>query len=133
MTRGKYGYKYQKLCHNPSPLPQEREGSLTAKSPNLSAKNVIRPNHTHSFLNLQTKFFKLRFVLWQISSELSKIRSIRPLTLRITQNSHQLSTHLHCVSGTCPGRELSEIPVNYTDSAQFTHIVHELHEIRTIC
>ena len=93
MIRGKHGYKYQKLCHNPSPLPRGREGGLTAKSPNLSAKNVIRLNRIHLFLNLQTKFFKLRFVLWQISSELNEICSILPHTPRITQNLHQLLTH----------------------------------------
>ena len=48
------------------------------------------------------------------------------------QNSHQLLTHLHYVSGTCPSRELSEIPANYANSPHFTHIVRELHEIRTI-
>ena len=63
MTHGKHGYKYQKLCHNPSPLPWGREGSLAAKSPNLSAKGVIRLNRTHSFLNLQAKFSN--YVLWQ--------------------------------------------------------------------
>ena len=55
MTRRKHGYKYKKLCHNPSPLPRGREGSLVAKSPNLSTKGVIRLNHTHSFLNLQLR------------------------------------------------------------------------------
>ena len=41
------------------------------------------------------------------------------------QNSHQLLTYLYYVSGTCPGRELSEIPADYAYSARFTHIVHE--------
>ena len=40
---------YQKLCHNLSPFPQGREGSLTANNPNLSATNVIQLNGTHSF------------------------------------------------------------------------------------
>ena len=40
---------------------------------------------------------------------------------------------LHYVSGTCPDRELSEIPANYANSAQFAHIVCELRGIRTIC
>ena len=30
--------------------PREREGSLMAKSPNLSAKNIVRLNRTHLFL-----------------------------------------------------------------------------------
>ena len=39
MTRAIHGQKYQKLCHNPTVhFPREREGSLTAKSPNLSAE-----------------------------------------------------------------------------------------------
>ena len=37
------------------------------------------------------------------------------------------------VSDTCPGRELSGIPANYADSAQFAHIVHKPREIRQIC
>ena len=37
------------------------------------------------------------------------------------------------VSDTCPGRELSGIPANYADSAQFTHIVREPREICQIC
>ena len=48
--------KISKLCHNPSPFPREREGSLTANNPNLSATKVIRLNRTHSFLNLQQNF-----------------------------------------------------------------------------
>ena len=64
MTRAKKTWvKISKVMPQPSPFPWEREGSLTAKSPNLSAKNVIRLNCTHSFLNLQTKFFN--YVLWQ--------------------------------------------------------------------
>ena len=70
--------------------------------------------------------------LWN-SSELRKFRAIRPHSPRITQNSHRLLTYLYYVSGTCPGRERSGIPVNYTNSAQFTHTVHELREICTFC
>ena len=66
MTRVKHGLKYQKLCHIPTVhFPQEREGSLTAKSPNLSANNMVQLNRTHSFLKLQTKFSNLRSVFWQ--------------------------------------------------------------------
>ena len=36
-----------------------------AKSPNLSANNMVRLNHTHSFLKLQAKFSNLRSVFWQ--------------------------------------------------------------------
>ena len=45
--------------------PQGREGSPTANNPNLLATNVIRLNHTHSFLNLRqnvsNKIFHSRF------------------------------------------------------------------------
>ena len=37
------------------------------------------------------------------------------------------------VSDTCPSRELSGTPANYADSARFTHIVRESHEIHQIC
>ena len=97
MTREKHGYKYQKLCHYPSPFPWGREGSLMAKSPNPLARNVIRLNRTHSFLNLQqyfsNKIFHSCFVLWQNSSELRKLRVICPHSPRITLNSRHLLTH----------------------------------------
>ena len=180
MTRVKHGYKYQKLCHNPSPFfPWEREGSLTAKSPNLSFKNMIRLNCTYySLLNFTSKIFQ-NWSFGQNSNKLSKIRSIRLYTLRITRNSH-LSVNLfyimfqapapaenpaefqqitritqiprnpptkstnyvkfaHFVNlfyimfQACPGREPSGIPANYENSAQFTHTVHELRKICTIC
>ena len=136
---------------------------------------MIGLNRTHSFLNLQAKFFNYElwqnfqrikqnslnsptysanyakfapiinpFILlyfrglpWQRTlrnpSELCRFRAIHPQFPRITRNLHQLLTHLHYVSGTCPGRELSEIPANCANSAQFAHIVCELREIRTIC
>ena len=47
----------------PKSIPRGSEGSLTANSPNLSAKGVIRLNRTHLFLNLQAKFSN--YVLWQ--------------------------------------------------------------------
>ena len=67
------------------------------------------------------------------SSELCKFHAIRPHSPRITRNSHILLTHSTFISGTCTGRELSGIPANYADSAQFTHTVRESREIRTIC
>ena len=51
---------------------------MEALQPIFWARNVIRLNRTHSFLNLQQNFSNKishsHFVLWQISSELSKIR-----------------------------------------------------------
>ena len=58
-------------------FPREREGSLTAKSPNLLAK--IRLNRTHSFLKITGKSFQIYPLSFsKISSKLSRIRSIRP-------------------------------------------------------
>ena len=58
--------------------PGEGREALRQKVQIFRARNVIRLNRTHSFLNLQQSFsnksFHSRFVLWQISSELSKIR-----------------------------------------------------------
>ena len=113
----------------PKSFPWGREGSLTAKNPNLSATNVIRLNRTHSF-EIYNKIFHFkilhfRFVLSQNSSKLSKICSIRLYTPRIVQNSHQLLTYLYYVSEACTGREPSGIPANYANSVQFAHTVRE--------
>ena len=70
-------------------FPREREGSLTAKSPNLSFKNIIRLNRTYySLLKFsQAKLLKIGS-FGQNSSELRKFRAIRPHSPRIPQNSH---------------------------------------------
>ena len=105
-------------------FPQEREGSLMAKSPNLLVNNMIQLNRTHSFLNLQQNFsnkmFHFRFALWQISSKLSKICSIHPQTPRIKQNLHQLLTHLYYIMFQAPApaensqefQQITQIPCN---------------------
>ena len=113
------------MPHSHSPFfPQEREGSLTSKSPNPLARNVIRLNRTHLFLNLQQNFsnniFHFHFVLWQISSKLSKICSIRPQTPQIMQNLHQLLTHLYYIMFQVPAlaeksqefQRITQIPRN---------------------
>ena len=48
-----------KVMPQPKSIPREREESLTANNPNLSATNVIRLNCTHSFFKFTTKFFNL--------------------------------------------------------------------------
>ena len=159
----------------PKSIPWEREGSLTAKSPNLSFKNMVWLNRTYySLLNFTSKIFQnlvFRVKFKQIkhnllnspiysanyakfapiinlfilcfrglpqqrtlrnSSELHKFHAIRPQSLRITRNSHPF-VNISYVSDTCPGRELSGIPANYADSAQFAHIVREPREICQIC
>ena len=111
-----------------------------ANNPNLSATNVIRLNRKHSFLKFRTKFFKQNFSflllkLWLFASKLSKICSNSPTySVNYAKFTPIINPFiLHYVSGTCPGREPSEIPANYANSMQFTHIVRESREIRTIC
>ena len=110
-----------------------------ANNPNLSATNVIQLNRTHSFLNLQQNFsnkiFHSHFVLWQISSKFSKIRSNSPTySANYAKFAPIINPFiLHYVSGTCPSKELSGIPANYANSVQFAHIVRKSREIHTIC
>ena len=62
-------------------FPLEREGSLTAKSPNLSAKIWYGLTvHIHFLiLNLQAKFFKIYALSFgKISSKLYKFHTIHP-------------------------------------------------------
>ena len=62
--------------------------------------------------------------------------------MQIPRNSPTKSTNyakfapfvnISYVSDTCPSRELSGIPANYANSALFTQIVREPHEICQIC
>ena len=52
----------------------------------------------------------------QNSSELRKFCTIHPHSPRITRNSPFCQLILYYVSGTCPDRERSGIPVNYANS-----------------
>ena len=121
------------MPHSHSPFPLGKGGKPYGKKSKSFGNNMIRLNRTHSYLNLQAKFFNYVLYFSKNSSELSKIRSIRPHSPRITRNSHHLLTHyivyFRCLTS---GRELSGIPANHTNSAQFTHIIRKLHEIRTI-
>ena len=47
----------------------------------------------------------------------------------MTQNLHQLFTHLHYVLDAWPGRELSEIPANQVKFTPFAHKFCELREL----
>ena len=69
-------------------FPWEREGSLTAKSPNLLFK-IYYP-----LLNFTSKLFQIGS-FGQNSSELCKFRAIRPHSPRIPQNSHYLINLLY--------------------------------------
>ena len=59
-------------------------------------------------------------------SKSNKIRSIRPQTPQMTQNSHHLLTHyILCFRCLTIGRELSEIPANQAKFAQFADRLRE--------
>ena len=87
------GKNIKSYATTPSPFPREREGSLTAKSPNLSFK--IWYGLTIHIFRLK-KIYKQNFqnYLFQSnSSKLRKFRAIRPHSPQITQNSHILLTY----------------------------------------
>ena len=77
-------------------FPQEREGSLMAKSPNLLAKIWYGLTiHIRLFiLKFTSKIFQIYVLSFgKISSELYKFRAVRPRILRMMQNSHHLLIH----------------------------------------
>ena len=80
---------------------------------------MIRLNPTHLFLKFSSKNFQI-YVLYfgQISSELSKIRSIHPHTPRITQNSHKLLTYLYYI--------MFQVPAFAENSQEFQRIMQIL-------
>ena len=108
----------------------------------LPLREFRSPKSQFAMVNVCVLSMYYHVLLFQISdnrqrtpgnwSESSRICSIRPHTLRMMQNSHQLLTYLHYVSEACPGREPYRIPANYTNSTQFAHTVRESREIRTI-
>ena len=128
------GKKYQKLCHNPTVhFPQEREGSLMAKSLNLLAKNIVRLNHTHLFLHpFMSKIFKLCL--------LANFQQIIQISCNSPQNSVNDAKfapfidplYINAFRFLTIGRELSEIPANRPDFVHFAHSSCELCKIRTI-
>ena len=117
-------------------FPREREGYLTAKSPNLSAKiwyGLTVHIRFFVFFKFTSKIFQIYVLSFgKISSELYKFHAIRPKILRIMQNSHRLSTIHYTFRCLTSGRELSEIPANQVKFAPFAHKSRELREICTI-
>ena len=107
--------------------PGKGREALRQKVQIFRARNVIRFNRTHSFLNLQQNFsnkiFHSCFVLWQISSKLSKICSIRLHTPRIMRNSHQLLTHLYYI--------MFQAPAPAENSQEFQRIMQILRNLPT--
>ena len=109
----------------------------------LPLREFRSPKSQFAMVNVCVLSMYYHVLLFQISddrqrtlgnwSKSSRIRSIRPQTPRMMQNSCKLLTHLYYVSEACPGRECSKIPANYANSARFAHTVRESREIRTIC
>ena len=91
---------------------------------------MVRLNRTHSFPHFKftSKIFQIYALYFgKNSSESSRIRSIRPHTPRMMQNSHHLFTHyILCFRCLTIGRELSEIPANQAKFASFTHKFWEI-------
>ena len=119
---------------------------LQAKFSKLSSPK-IPTNYTNSvqFAHTVRKLRKIRtfYIMFQAPAPAENPAKFQRIT-QIPRNSptqsgnsaksaHFVKLILHHVSGTCPNRERSEIPANYANSAQFTHTVSKLREIRTIC
>ena len=117
------------MPHPNSPFPWEREGSLTAKSPNLCLTV-----HIHFFILVIYKqnFSNLRFVFWQNFQRIIQIP--RNLPQKPTNNAKFAPFIHYTLYFQMPDhhRELSEIPVNQVKFAPFTHKSHESCEICTI-
>ena len=96
---------------------------------------MVRLNRTHLFPHFKftSKIFQIYALYFgKISSESSRICSIRPHTPRMMQNSHHLFTHyILCFRCLTIGRKLSEIPANQAKFAPFAHKFCELHEFCT--
>ena len=103
--------------------PGEGREALQQKVQNFW-QNMVRFNRTHSFPNLQAKFFKFMFCTSV------KFTANYANSMQFTPNiPHHLL--IHYVSDACLGRELLKIPANYADSVQFAHNFRESREIRT--
>ena len=106
-------------------FPREREGSLTAKGPNLLFKTY------YSLLKFTSKIFK-NCLPQSNSSELRKFCAICPHSLRITQNSHH-SINLLYIMFQAPSpaenpaefQRIMQIPRNSpTQSANYAKFAH---------
>ena len=87
------GKNIKSYATTPSPFPRKREGSLTAKGPNLSFKiwyglivHIIRfkKNYKQNFQNCLPQ---------SNSSRSCKFHAVRPHSPRTTRNSHILLTY----------------------------------------
>ena len=122
------GKNIKSYATTPSPFQQIREGSLTAKGPNLSFTIWYGLTVHIIHFKITSKIFKIVSPS-QIPANYANSMQFACTVREFHKNSHIL----HYVSGTCPGREPCKIPVNYANSTQFTHTVREFREIRTFC
>ena len=109
-------------------FPREREGSLTAKGPNLSftiwynlTVHIIRfSNYMQNFQNClpQAKF--------QLITQIP--RSSPPQSTNSAKFAHFTLCFRHL-----PRQRTLQFPANYANSTQFAHTVSESCEIRTFC
>ena len=126
MTRGKTWVKISKIMPQPRSISPRKGWEALRQNAQKSksfGKNMVWFNRTHSFPNLQAKFFKFMFCT-SVKFTANYANS--------TQFAPNIPHHLliHYVLDACPRRELPKIPVNYADSMQFTHIHCELSKIR---
>ena len=118
------------MPHPNNPFLREREGSLTAKSPNLCLTVHIC---FFIFGDLQAKFFKFRFcLLAKFPANYTNSAQFAPKIPRIMQNLHRLPTIHYTFRCLTIGRELSEISANQAKFTPFAHKSCELCEICTI-
>ena len=118
-----------------SPFPRKREGSLTAKSLNLSAKNIVWLNRTHLFLRLlRAKVSNLSLVF---SANFQRIIQISRNSPQNPANDAKFAPfidplYINAFRFLTIGRELSEIPANRPDFTHFAYSSCELREIHAI-
>ena len=122
------GKNIKSYAMTPSPFPREREGSLTAKVPNLSFK-IWYGLTVHIIQNCLPQ---------SNSSELRKFRAVRPHSLRIPQNSHYSINLLYIMfqppfqaENPAKFQRITQIP--HSSPTQSAHTVREPREIRTFC
>ena len=123
------------MPQSPHSIPQEREGSLMAKSlsPSAKTKNGLT---VHSWVPPSSKFTG-KILIFKSSlfgknySKSCRFRTFCPQSPRIMRNSLQNSSTLaQCFQILTIGRELHGIGANRTDFVHFADSSCELREIR---
>ena len=106
-------------------LSFSKMSSESSKIPSICPKIPRIMLHSH-YLYFLFRCMPRQRTLWN-SSKSSRICSIYPQTPWMTQNLHHLFTHyILCFRCLTIGRELSKIPANQAEFAQFAHRTREL-------